>query len=254
MLNESELRLLDQAITARSQRRGLLADLGRLRYANGYIYGRRRRGAAQTVLYAGVGHGLDALLALLDGDAERIIGVDPYHAEEGSDDSDYLTLQQLIATCGLARQFELHRCTLDEYRWEPGNRIDRIVFNDVLHHIFVTRQALIRSPLFSDATRLFTHLHAAAAAQTQLVVGDVMRHGLRPLLARAGIIHSCIKYPTKQDWQEWDAAAKAGGWRRRSVINYLPYRLRRLQAVCAGPLARYLICDRYYLTYDWTLR
>ena len=241
--------VLDEAIARRAERRGLTADLQAMRYANGYGVGRSDT-PPRRALYVGVGHGLDALLALADGVAEKVTGVDPFIATHGNDDDDYETLVELIADLGLASRFDLHRSTIEDYRPARGKQADLVIINDVLHHIFETKEVLSRSSMFKDAVALLERLKEISAPNARLVIGDVSRHGIRPLLGRWGLLHHWIDYRTKQNWREWDAAAQTAGWKNGSIRNYTPYGQRHVSAFFAGPLARYTVCNKYYIAYE----
>ena len=79
------------AVISRGKRRGLTGDVVRLRYANDCFYNSVEQ-PSESVLYVGVGHGLDALLTLNDGLVNNITGVDPFIGEHGNDDEDYESL------------------------------------------------------------------------------------------------------------------------------------------------------------------
>lgn len=237
---------LEAAIHARMLRRSLTGSLEGMRYANGYAF---VDSPANNTLYVGVGHGLDALLALADDHMKKAIGVDPFIAEHGNDEDDEATLARLIADLGLAGRFVLHKGVIQDYRPAKSDLPDLVVINDVLHHIFETRERLRRSALYPQAVELFQHLHEISAPGARLVIGDVSRHGLRQLLGRIGLHQAHIDWNTKQNWREWDAAVRRGGWRRLAATDYVPYRLRSLRSVVRGPLARYTVLTKYYLHY-----
>lgn len=237
---------LEEAIRERARRRSLTGSLDGMRCANGYLFA---GGPARNTLYVGIGHGLDALLALTDGEVEKAVGVDPFIAEHGNDEDDYETLKRLIAELGLSGRFLLYKEVIQDYQPPKGDTADLIVINDVLHHIFETAEPLRQSTLYPHAVALFGRLQEIASPDTRLVIGDVSRHGLRPLLGRLGLLHPWIDYSTKQNWREWDAAARQAGWERTGISNYTPYRARRLALLFQGPVARYTLCNKYFLTY-----
>lgn len=242
---------LSDAIEARSSLRGLRTDLQRLRYASRYIFSEKSQtNAVPSTLFLGVGHGLDAVLARLDGCTNYVVGVDPYIADDGNDDEDYARLNNLIDACGVSDRFEIHRCRFDEYQPNFEDRPMLIVINDVLHHIFTTTDPLRASPLMADVIEMFLKLCRASAPGARLVVSDVNRRGLRQALVNSGLLNSAVRYSTKQDWSEWDAAITEAGWKRVSAIAYVPYPLRHLRpAVQAAGLSG-ILSDRYYLTYS----
>ncbi|MGF1610071.1 MAG: class I SAM-dependent methyltransferase [Kiloniellales bacterium] len=248
-LDRAEWSRLEAVIETRSRRRGLSADLARLRYANRYVYPEADTGRPRRVLYVGVGHGLDALLALIDGLVERVVGVDPYLATHGNDDEDYRALTDLLEEFGLNARFTVHRGLIQDYRCDGEEAPDRIVINDVLHHIFETAEPLRECAMFPDAVALFGRLRALSAPDARLVLGDVSRHGLRPLAGRLGLFHRAVDYTTKQDWCEWDAAVLEGGWRRLGLVDYVPYALAPWRTALRGWPARYSLCEKYFLTY-----
>jgi hypothetical protein len=237
---------LDEAIRTRARRRGLTGSLTGMRYANSYLFA---DGSARNALYVGVGHGLDALLALADGHVDRAIGVDPFIAEHGNDEDDQATLARLIADLGLAGRFVLHKGIIQDYRPASDDAPDMVVISDVLHHIFETPEPLRRSALYPKAAALFRHLREIAAPDARLVIGDVSRTGLRPLLGRIGLHQTYIDWNTKQNWREWDAAITLAGWRRVRLDDYIPHRLGGLKGRLPGAVLRYTLCNRYVMTY-----
>jgi hypothetical protein len=239
------------AIEARAGKRGLTGDLVRFRYANRYVFGDKPKVPRARALYVGVGHGLDALLALVDGECTTIVGVDPYVSKDGNDEEDYAGLVALIEALGLGGRFELHRMSVDTYLASPRKQVDCVIVNDVLHHIFVTREALSTSPHFSGVERLFRSLRGLSSADARLVVGEMSRSGLRPSLSHYRLFRPRMKYHTKQNWHEWDKAITAAGWSRTRVADYVPFRVRGLRGLLS-PLTRYTLLDRYVLVYQPT--
>jgi len=194
----------------------------------------------------GVGHGLDALLALYDGLVDSVVGVDPYIGEHGNDDEDYGNLLDVIAELDFANRFSVERKTGQEYLASSDENFDVIVFNDVLHHIFCTEERLTHSAELQDAAALFKSLRLVGA---RLVVGEPGRHGLRQYLAKRRFVKTTVNYSTKQSWRQWDAAARAGGWVRMGLQNYVPYALRRQASFLGGAIGRATVCDKYFLYY-----
>lgn len=248
-MNETSIKRhssLEAAIHTRMLRRGLTGSLAGMRYANSYVFA---DGPANHAVYVGVGHGLDALLALADGHVEKVVGVDPFISEHGNDGGDEATLERLIAELGFTERFALHNGIIQDYQPDKGNLPDLIIINDVLHHIFETSERLSCSPLGPTAVKLFHNLGRIAAPNARLVIGDVSRHGLRPLLGRVGLHQAYIDWNTKQNWREWDEVIRLAGWRYLAAVDYVPYALRYLRPVIRGPIFRYSILTKYYLHY-----
>ena len=218
-----------------------------MRYLNDCLFGDIPSRRPGTTLYVGVGHGLDALLALQQGLTEKIVGVDPYISTDGNDDQDYQALVDEIDALQLTDRFQVHRSTIEEYIPGASDRFDCIICNDVLHHIFVTKQLLTRSSLMTPAEDLFRNMLSVANPGCTLVISDVERHGLRPMLSRWGLMGGNVNYRTKQSRGQWVEAATAGGWSRVSEINYVPWRLRGQRAIWSGRLGRFTLCDKYHL-------
>ena len=247
MIPSNESNSLEMAIQARSTRRGLTADLTRMRYLNDCLFGDIPDGRPGATLYVGVGHGLDALLALQQGLTETIVGVDPYIGDDGNDDEDYESLVDEIDHQNLNDRFAVFRSTIEDYIPHAKERFDCIICNDVLHHIFVTEQLLTRSSFFPLAEILFRQMLTIAKPRCMLVISDVERHGLRPMLARCGWFGSNVNYRTKQSRGQWVEAATAGGWSQVYETNYVPWRLRGQRAIWSGRLGRFTLCDKYHL-------
>lgn len=242
-----ELGRLESAFAARAARHGLHADTTRVRYANGCLYAPLRSKPPKHTLYVGVGHGLDAMLALRDGFTESIVGVDPYIGEHGNDDSDYRELLEIIHESGLDERFHIERSTIQDFVVQSEQQFDLIVCNDVLHHIFWTEHPLSRSTLFPKAVSLFKKLALRSAPNAVFVIGEPERHGLRQFFTRMGILRSSVKYATKQPWREWVNAVSKAGWTLVGQTNYIPWRFRNQGIFWSGKVGRYTICDRYFL-------
>lgn len=245
---DSEDRRLAEVIERRAARRGLHVDIERLRYANAWLL--KNVPADAKALFVGVGHGHDALLALLDGHCGQIVGVDPYIETHGNGDQDYMELSDLIEAFGYEHRFELRRRTIQQYiEEEQGVRFDAIVCADVLHHIFVTPKSLLRSPDGPPATELFRQLCGLCKPGARLVVSETSRHGLRPWLSRISPHGGDVDYSTKQHWGQWRDAARDAGWRFLSVRDYVPWALRQRHFLFANAFGRYTTCDRYALEF-----
>ena len=245
--------LLEQAIKTRAERKKLKVDLERMRHFNGLLFDDGAGQPGGETLYVGVGHGHDALLAIVDGQMERVVGVDPFISGHGNDDEDLRRLVEIIDELELTEKFAVKRMFIQQYLDEATEKVDRIVCNDVLHHIFVTSERLTKSDLFSDAVELFKRFHDATVDNGVLIVADVSRHGVRQYVhgvARPlGLARFQGNYTRKQQWTEWDAAIQAAGWRREAVRNYIPFALKDHPGLLGGRLGRATLCDKYLLTY-----
>ena len=241
---------LEAAIRARASRRGLHADGVRLRYANRCLFGGVPGGKVGAALYVGVGHGLDALLALEQNLTGTIVGVDPYIGGHGNDDEDYEGLLAAIDGLGMGERFTVSRSRIEDYLPQASDRFDCIIFNDVLHHIFVTEALLSRSDGYAGAVRLFRDLLAVSRPRCTLVIGDVERHGLRPFLTRHRLLRGSVNYKTKQPRNEWAKAAIEGGWSPAGQANYIPWRFRGQRPLWSGTLGRFTLCDKYFLYFS----
>ncbi|MBM3567478.1 MAG: methyltransferase domain-containing protein [Alphaproteobacteria bacterium] len=241
-------RALGDAMAERAARRGLRLDLARLERADAWLFG-GVPAPIERALFVGVGHGHDALWGLMEGRFESVLGVDPYVGAHGNDDRDFQALQSLIADAKLTQRFAVERTTVEDYLGRnPDARFDAIICNDVLHHIFETAAPLSRSELAARAGVLFGSMRRAAP-NGWLVVSEVERHGLRPVMTRCGLLGGDVNYATKQPREEWDAAIRAAGWTRLAAENYIPYALRTSAPLWSGTLGRYTVCDRYRLIY-----
>jgi hypothetical protein len=252
MQRDMNSRILREAMAERARRHGLTVDLERARRLNSYLYEHKPPTGDSNVLYVGVGHGHDALLALLDGMAGRIVGVDPYLEGHGNNEADADGIQVLLSRLEFEERFTLHRETIEAYlsrHHPPHLRFDRIVCADVLHHIFESREILHKTRLFEEASRLCGDLRAVTGSEGKLAVTDVQRWGVRPLVSRLGLSGGWIDYRTKQSWREWTRAAEEGGWELLWVRNYVPYSFRKLARLLSGPVGRATLCDRYVLTF-----
>lgn len=69
----------------------------------------------------------------------------------------------LLAELKLKDKFKVHRAFIQEFHANDDTKPDRIIINDVLHHIFETADELSDSSCFSDAVTLFDQLFAMAA-------------------------------------------------------------------------------------------
>ncbi len=244
---------LNQAIIRRAKHRGLRVDFERMSYFNSQLFHVGSNKPVKQTLYVGVGHGHDALLAIADNQTERVIGVDPFIGGHGNDDEDFKLLVDVIGELELTDRFIVKRMFIQEHLKDAVEKVDWIVCNDVLHHIFVTNERLTKSDLFPGAVALFKSFLDASTDDGVLILADVGRHGLRQYIhgvARPlGFARFQGNYTHKQQWTEWDAAAREAGWQRQSVRNYLPFALKAHKSLLGGWLGRATLCDKYFLTY-----
>jgi SAM-dependent methyltransferase len=236
------------AVISRTKRRGSTADIVRLRYANDCFYS-LVESHPERVLYVGVGHGLDALLALNDGHVNNITGVDPFVGEHGNDDIDYQNINRLIEESDNKNKFEVKRMSIQNYLNHSDDKYDLIICNDVLHHIFWTNDYLTKSKYSNDSVELFNSLTNACTEHGMLIISEPERHGLRQMLTNLGILSGCVNYSTKQPRSEWINAAEKGGWELITGTNYVPWVLRSFSILLSGILGRYTTCDKYILTF-----
>ena len=243
---------LAAVIRNRAIRRGLSVDLERLRYANGCLFDRVPESALRHALYVGVGHGHDALLAVLNNQVDSVVGVDPYIDTDGNDTQDYDDIKATIQELGLEDRFSVVRERIEDYLQHVNTTFDCIVFNDVLHHIFVTDALLRNNSCLPPAVALFESLGALTNAGGTLVISDVERHGLRPFLIRVGALTGHVNYRTKQPREEWTHAAVKGGWSLFDQANYVPWRFRAMEKFWSGAPGRFTLCDKYFLYFSRT--
>ncbi|WKZ56982.1 MAG: hypothetical protein QY326_09640 [Bdellovibrionota bacterium] len=237
--------VLEACIAKRALRRQLRVDLPRTRYAVRRIFSTLKDSPAEHALVVGVGHGHDAVMALLDDQVRLLDGVDPYISDDGNDDDDFNELLSLIEATGLQRRMFVHRTTIDEHLSATTQHYDLIVINDVLHHLFLTRSRLESSQLFERAVHLAAALRKVASDDCTLTICDVERHGMRQLLYRMGLMRSWVDFSTKQHWGSWVRAFKESGWQLHSKRNYVPFALRTLEPLLSTPLGSFTACERY---------
>lgn len=247
-MSEKALQDLEQSILARSRHRGIHVDLKKIRYSIHEIYKNVPDYYRRKALYVGVGHGQDALLALLDGLVQSVVGVDPYEGG-GNDDDDYRDLLSLIHTFRLEDRFLLQKGTIEDYLQQGGEPVSMVVCCDVLHHIFETETPLRQGVCFELAVELFEQMYQACGEDGMLMISDVQRHGFRPFMAKRGWIQTPVNYRTKQNWQEWHAAATEAGWKRIRKEVYIPFAFQKLGWLFRNPLGLFTLCDRYFLYY-----
>lgn len=252
MSNPAEQRekfdLLAGFVSERADRRGLHVDVGRLRYANRWLFQGVPHGG--TALFVGVGHGHDALLALLDGYCGKVVGVDPYIETDGNGGADFLDLLKLADMMGLTDRLEIHRETIQDFlARETGRPFDLIICADVLHHIFVISEPLSRSEEGPQASALFESLVRVCRKGAHLVISETSRHGLRPFLVGRGLLSGTVDYTTKQGWREWARVVQAAGWHLLHLDDYIPWAFRKWGWLFANIFGRYTLSDRYRLAF-----
>ncbi len=238
---------LARLVSTRSTRRGLHTNIERMRYVNEHLYRWCKPDRPHKTLYVGVGHGLDALLALQDGLTAQIIGVDPYFDAAGNDSKDLDHLMAVTNTLGLQNQFTVAQMTIQDYLLRHDTQFDLIIINEVLHHIYKTDDLLRQSRHMGQTVDLFRRLRATSNCAGSLVIGDAERHGLRQMFTNVGLLKSSIRYGTKQPREEWSSAAIEGGWELANQMNYIPWAFRNQAWMWSGRLGRHTLCDKYIL-------
>ncbi len=250
-MTENAIHILEESIVRRADRRDLHVSLNHLRYALNEFFRHIPESARGKALFVGVGHGHDAMLALLNGYVQSVVGVDTYGdeegGEEGNDAVDYQELQDLIDKCGVRDRFVVHKETVQSYLAATQERFDLIVCADVLHHIFETTELLSRSSSFEPAAQLFNEFAKVSNPNACVAISEFQRHGLRPFLKQIGILKGHVYYTHKQPWSEWRKAGEASSWKLHQLVNYIPYAFRNQQWFWSPFWGRYTLCDRYYL-------
>ena len=239
---------LSEHIYHRAQRKKLSVSMENMQYAHSLMFRPVSDRHFRNALYVGVGHGHDAILTLLNNRAEAVIGVDPFLKEDGNDDEDYLSLLNLIEEMKLKDRFDLRRTTIEEFLTSCRSQFDLIVASDVFHHIFVTRRKLSRD--FGVAAQLNTlcsDLFGVARDEGVLLVSEVERHGIRPILNKLGLHKTNVGFSTKQSAGQWRRGIESSGWNSTGIGNYVPHRLRRWFFLKWGLLPRMTVCNRYHL-------
>jgi SAM-dependent methyltransferase len=204
----------------------------------------------RNALYVGVGHGHDALYALLEGNVHRVVGVDPYVESDGSDEQDYKELKELIERYDLQERFKVYKTTIQDYLVHSEEMFDHVVLIDVLHHIFATKSRLRKSKYFGQAIELFGAIWKRTDHGGRLIAVEVERYGLRQLLVRMGLIRSFIDYSTKQPWYEWTAAMTAADFTYVDKSVYIPWALRGLKNLFDNHIGLYTLSDKSIIICD----
>jgi len=157
---------------------------------------------------------------------------------------------ELIDQYDLGDRFRVEKRTIADYLSHSNDKFDLVVCNDVLHHIFWTKELLSQSNFFSEAVNLFNHLTESCCQNGMLVVAEPERHGLRQMLTRLGVLKGSVNYKTKQPRGEWVKAAIKGGWSLHREINYIPWKFRKHSWFWSGLVGRYTLCDKYFLYFN----
>ena len=240
---------LEDAIIRRAKRRNLTVNLEKMAYVDRWIFS-HTKGTCRNALYVGVGHGHDALYALLEGNVDRAVGVDPYIESDGSDEQDYNELNELIERYNLQDRFKVYKARVQDYLAHSEEMFDHIFLIDVLHHIFAIKSLLRRSRYFAEAVNLFKSIWECTDYGGRLIAVEVERHGLRQLLVRMGVIKSFIDYSTKQPWYEWTAAMTKANFSYVDKSIYIPWALRRTKRLFNNSIGLYTLSDKSIIICD----
>jgi hypothetical protein len=240
---------LEDAIKRRANRRKLTVDLEKMAYVNQWVFS-HTKGRCRNALYVGVGHGHDALYALLEGSIDRVVGVDPYVESDGNDQQDYIELRELIERYDLHDRFKVYKTTIQDYLAHTEEMFDHVFLIDVLHHIFAIKSRLRQSKYFAEAVDLFKSIWERMDYGGRLIVVEVERHGLRQLLVRTGLVKSFMDYSTKQPWYEWTGAMTSAHFNYVRKSTYIPWALRGLKKLFDTHFGLYTVSDKSIVICD----
>jgi hypothetical protein len=240
---------LEDAIIRRAKRRNLTVNLEKMAYVDQWIFS-HTKSTCRNALYVGVGHGHDALYALLEGNVDRVVGVDPYIASDGSDEQDYNELKELIDRYDIHDRFKVYKTTIQDYLAHSEEMFDHVFLIDVLHHIFASKSRLRQSKYFAEAVDLFKSIWQRTNYGGRLIAVEVERHGIRQLLVRMGVIKSFIDYSTKQPWYEWTTAMTKADFSYVDKSIYIPWVLRRLKRLFNNSVGLYTLSDKSIIICD----
>jgi len=240
---------LEDAIKRRAIRRKLTVDLEKMAYVDQWIFS-HTKSRCRNALYVGVGHGHDALYALLEGNVDRVVGVDPYVESDGSDEQDYNELITLIEKYGLHDRFKVYKTTIQDYLIHSEEMFDHVFLIDVLHHVFATKSRLRKSKYFAQAIELFRAIWKRTDHGGRLIAVEVERYGLRQLLVRMGFVEGFIDYSTKQSWYEWTAAMTGADFTYVDKSTYIPWALRGLKKLFDNHIGLYTVSDKSIIICD----
>ena len=236
-----------EIIAARNVRRGIRIHPAGMQYMVDWIFESVPSGG--HALFIGVGHGHDALVALLGGWIDSAVGVDPYVETDGNGPEDYVQLLELREHLGLRDRFEVRREGIEEYLKNCAQLFDVVICGDVLHHIFVESGDLRTSATSSRIRDLFSQLGKAVHPGGHLVITEITPLGLRPIASRLGLDPARVTYDTKHTWSEWHGCVPPSVWKIEHVASYVPYALRAWRFLLAGRFGRVTVSDRYRMAY-----
>jgi hypothetical protein len=249
LARDEELSRFRQVVLERAARRGLSVNPDRIAYLQGYVSPYLEK-HGERVLYVGVGHGHDALYALLTGLIKKAVGVDPYPGGQGNDHEDYQALKGLIESYGLEDRFEVHPCVIQEYLSADVGSFTAVMAFDVLHHIFVTTDRLSRSPLYPEVVSLCRGLAETTDDGGLFLVQEAEPRGLRQFMKNRGFLSGTVNYATKQSFSEWRKAISAAGFVFRERQVYVPWALRRWRRILNNRAGLYTVSDRSISVYQ----
>jgi hypothetical protein len=225
---KTKLQLLSNFIEKRNHRRGTVANLEMIRYAEKSITDKIKF-PVKNVLYVGIGHGLDAILNILDQKYENVYGVDPFIETDGNGDEDYGALLDLIRSLDLNNNISIFRETIQDFLLKNNSiKFDLVIFKDSLHHIFVTKDSLNRSDLKVNYDNLVEKLHSLINVDGNVLIVEVSRFNLRRVAKKLGLYKTIMDYDTKQQPRQWIEPYLNLGWQVHSFNDYIPYKLRFL--------------------------
>jgi hypothetical protein len=240
---------LEDAIILRAKRRNLTVNLDKMTYVDQWIFS-HTKSKCRNALYVGVGHGHDALYALLEGNVDRVVGVDPYVESDGSDEQDYDELKELIERYDLHDRFKVYKTTVQDYLIHSEEMFDHVFLIDVLHHIFATKNRLQKSKYFVEAVDLFKSIWERTDSGGRLIAVEVERYGLRQLLVRMGFVKGFINYSTKQPWRAWTAAMTRANFSYVDKSIYIPWAFRSLKRLFDNHVGLYTLSDKSIIICD----
>lgn len=226
------------------RRSSLTVSYEKLLYANQTVFG---SSMYESALFVGVGHGHDAVLQLLLNQIRAVDGVDPFYPEDGNDGDDYTALLALVDEFNLQTRFNVFKEEIQSFLKKTSRAYDLIVLPDVLHHIFVTENRLVRTQLFEQCVKLFKQFYSVSRENGTLVISDAPRAGLRCILANYGLVNTAVNYRTKQAPNQWISAAKLAGWEFEYTKAYVPYPLRSIAHLIDVPPLPWFYSNHYHL-------
>lgn len=237
---------LSEAVTRRSQEKGLRVTLEKMRYSVAHWVDFSR--CRNRVLDIGCGHGHLLILLCKEFRFQEGIGVDPVVQDHGTNAKDWSCLQSLIDAEGMHNRIKLHKQTVKGYlNRTSGPPVSLITACDVLHHLFLTEDLLHDNiNMFGRCVTLFVDLKKRLSGDGMLLIDELNRSGLRPWIERK-TGKSSVEWTTKQPPEEWERALTEAGFEKIQRIVYIPYRLRALRSVFANRFGAWLFAPRYFL-------